>query len=504
MSQMPATPVVRIAPSPTGAPHVGTAYQALFDYACARRQGGRFILRIEDTDQTRYTPDSEAAIMASLQWLGLEWDEGPDRGGPHAPYRQTERREIYHTYAQMLLETGGAYSCFCTRERLAEVRARQEAAKQPTGYDRHCRYLDPAESRRRAEGGEEHVLRLAMPLEGETTFTDLVRGDVTFQNEKIDDQVLMKTDGLPTYHFAVVVDDRLMEVNLVIRAEEWISSTPKHIQLYKAFGWELPLFAHMPLLRNADRSKLSKRKNPTSLLWFKERGYLPEALLNFLALQGWSMPDGREIFSLAEFVDAFTFDRVATTGPIFDLTKLDNLNGHYLRALSLDELVTRLQPHLPAPALAAPAYTRQIVPLLHDRLVRLADFAELASFFFVADDALPLDPALLVPKRVDREMARDLLAEAVERLAAQQEWGGQPGDAEGDEGEKPLEEILRALAADRGVKAGDLFMILRVAITGSTATPPLFETMTVLGRDRVLARLRRARGLLSGEAPVAS
>ncbi len=496
MSALPALPVVRIAPSPTGAPHVGTAYQALFDYACARQGHGRFILRIEDTDQTRYTADSEAAIMESLHWLGLDWDEGPDRGGPHGPYRQTERRATYQEYAKTLLESGNAYYCFCTRERLAQMRAEQEAARQPTGYDRRCRYLDPRESMMRAESGEEHVLRLAMPLEGETVLDDLVRGEVRFQNANFDDQVLIKADGLPTYHFAVVVDDYLMEVNLVIRAEEWISSTPKHLRLYEVFGWPRPLFAHMPLLRNTDRSKLSKRKNPTSLLWFKERGYLPEALLNFLALQGWSMPDGREIFSLNEFVASFTFDRVATTGPIFDLARLDALNGHYIRTLSLDELFSRLQPHLPPEALAEPVYTRHITALLHDRLVRLGDFSELAAFFFTADDQLAINPALLVPKRLTRDTARTLLAASIQTLGSQPEWVHQQGATEGDAGHKPLEEALRALAGEHGVKAGDLFMVIRVAITGSTATPPLLESMIVLGRDRVLARLRRAHDLL--------
>ncbi len=497
MSTLPAPRVTRVAPSPTGAPHVGTAYMALFDYACARQQpGGRFILRIEDTDQARYTPDSEQAIMDALTWLGLRWDEGPDIGGPHAPYRQSERRDTYQGFARQLLETGAAYRCFCTRERLAEMRVRQEAAKQPTGYDRHCRGLDPAEARRRADAGEEHTVRLAMPLAGDTCFDDLVRGRICFQNDKLDDHILIKADGLPTYHFAVVVDDHLMGVNVAVRAEEWISSTPRHLQLYQAFSWPPSLFAHLPLLRNQDRSKLSKRKNPTSLLWFKDQGFLPAALLNFLALQGWSMPDGRDIFSLDEFVTSFTFDRVATSGPIFDLARLDSFNGQYIRALAADELYAQLEPFMSAQAAARPDYTRQVIRLLHDRLVRLSDFGPLSGFFYSADDDLELDPALLVPKRLDRPTARTLLADAAGRLAGVEPWRHHADIAEGAAGDKPLEEALRALAAQHGVKAGDLFMVIRVAMTGSDRTPPLFETMIVLGRERVLARLRRAHALL--------
>ena len=314
---------VRVAPSPTGDPHVGTAYIALFNLCFARRSGGKFLLRIEDTDQARSTPESEQAIFDALHWLGLDYDEGPDVGGDFGPYRQSERSEIYQRKIRKLLDCGHAYCCFCTTERLAEVRQAQKAEKQRIGYDRHCRDLDPAQAEKRVAAGEPHVVRLAVPLEGETTFHDMLRGAITFQNAEIDDQVLLKSDGFPTYHLANVVDDHLMEITHVCRAEEWITSTPKHVLLYNAFGWEFPEFVHMPLLRNKDRSKISKRKNPTSLYWYRDQGYLPAALLNFLGLMGYSMPDGREVFNLQEMIDSFSWERVTTGGPIFDMEKLD-------------------------------------------------------------------------------------------------------------------------------------------------------------------------------------
>ncbi len=289
---------VRVAPSPTGVPHVGTAYIALFNYAFAQQEGGSFILRIEDTDQARSTAESEEAILRSLHWLGIEWDEGPDCGGPHAPYRQSERAETYREHVQELLDSGHAYRCFCTPERLAELRKEQKRQRLPQlKYDRRCLELSDDEVTQRLADGAPHVVRLRVP-EGETVYRDRLRGEITFQNETIDDQVLLKSDGFPTYHLANVVDDHQMAISHVVRAEEWITSTPKHVLLYEAFGWQPPEFVHMPLLRNKDRSKISKRKNPVSLDWYREQGYLPEALRNFLALLGFSMPDEREVFSL--------------------------------------------------------------------------------------------------------------------------------------------------------------------------------------------------------------
>ena len=310
----------RVAPSPTGDPHVGTAYIAMFNIAFAHVNNGEFILRIEDTDQNRYTEGSEQMIFDSLNWLGLNWAEGPDIGGPVGPYRQSERFGIYGDYARQLVEKGEAYYCFCTPERLDNLRERQKAMKKAPGYDGHCRSLTKEEIEAKLAAGEPYVIRLKMPYEGETVIHDRLRGDIVFENSKIDDQVLLKADGFPTYHLANVVDDHLMGITHVIRAEEWISSTPKHIQLYKAFGWEQPEFIHMPLLRNSDRTKISKRKNPVSLNWYKDNGYLKEGLLNFLGLMAYSFKDGKEIFSLQEFKDTFNIDNVSLGGPVFDLS----------------------------------------------------------------------------------------------------------------------------------------------------------------------------------------
>ncbi|HEY0194313.1 MAG TPA: glutamate--tRNA ligase, partial [Kofleriaceae bacterium] len=332
----PGKPVrVRIAPSPTGDPHVGTAYIALFNYVFARQQGGKFVLRIEDTDQSRARADSEQMIFDALHWVGLTWDEGPDVGGPFAPYRQSERAEIYRAHTDQLLDRGEAYRCFCTEDRLAKLRLAQQAAKATLGYDRHCRELDPADGARRAAAGETHVVRLKVPLAGPIMFHDRLRGEVTRDAKEVDDQVLLKSDGLPTYHLANVVDDHLMEISHVIRAEEWISSTQKHVLLYQAFGWDAPEFIHMPLLRNADKdkTKISKRKQPVSVNYYKDIGILPEALLNFLGTMGWSFGGDREKFTLQEMTDVFSWDRISLGGPVFNLEKLTWLNEKYIHEL---------------------------------------------------------------------------------------------------------------------------------------------------------------------------
>jgi glutamyl-tRNA synthetase len=334
---------VRIAPSPTGDPHVGTAYIALFNHVFARQQGGKFVLRIEDTDQARARADSEQLIFDALHWVGLTWDEGPDVGGPFAPYRQSERGEIYRAHTQMLLDRGEAYRCFCTEDRLAKLRIQQQAEKATLGYDRHCRNLDPADGARRAAAGEAHVVRLKVPLAGPITFRDELRGEVTRDAKEIDDQVLLKSDGLPTYHLANVVDDHLMEITHVIRAEEWISSTQKHVLLYQAFGWDRPQFLHMPLLRNADKdkTKISKRKQPVSVNYYRDIGILPEALLNFLGTMGWSFGGDREKFTLQEMIEVFSWDRISLGGPVLNLEKLTWLNEKYIHDLSIDELADR-------------------------------------------------------------------------------------------------------------------------------------------------------------------
>ncbi|MCX7895291.1 MAG: glutamate--tRNA ligase [Thermoanaerobaculum sp.] len=476
----------RIAPSPTGDPHVGTAYVALFNYAWAKKNGGQFILRIEDTDRERSSRASEQMIFDSLHWLGLSWDEGPDVGGPHAPYRQSERTAIYQQYAEELMERGGAYPCFCTKERLDALREQQRQAKAPVmGYDRHCRALPKGEAKARRRAGEPHVVRLAMPTEGVTRVRDFLRGELEFDNTLIDDQVLLKSDGYPTYHLANVVDDHLMGVTHVIRAEEWISSLPKHAQLYRAFGWEEPVFCHLPLLRNADRSKISKRKNPTSLNFYRRAGYLPEAMLNYLALMGWTMPDGREEFSLDEFVEAFSLERIVLGGPVFDLAKLTWLNGKYIRALTPEALLARLKAET-----LAEGYLLKVLPLVRERIDKLEDFIAYASFFFVGEVAYEAEviPKLIMKQPSAVEAAailEDLLEEVVDPLL---EWN-----------QENLEAGLRRFAESRGLRTGDLFMAVRVAVTGRTATPPLFETMEVLGKETCRRRLRAAVRLLRGQ-----
>ncbi len=483
----------RIAPSPTGDPHVGTAYVALFNLALARRQGGQFILRIEDTDRQRSHPRSERMIFEALRWLGLDWDEGPDVGGPRGPYRQSERSAIYREHAAELLSKGRAYACFCTPERLSALREEQKARKAAVmGYDGLCRRLDPAEAARRRASGESHVVRLAMPEDPSMVVTDLLRGDVRFERPQMDDQVLVKSDGFPTYHLANVVDDHLMGITHVIRAEEWLSSLPKHVQLYRSFGWEMPIFCHLPLLRNADKSKISKRKNPVSLNHYRRAGYFPEAMVNFLAHMSFSMPGGRDEFTLAEFVQAFELERISLGGPVFDLEKLRWLNGRYLRRLSTEALIARLRGHL-----LSDAYLAEVLPLCRERISTLEDFYEYASFFFVGE--IPYDEEALlkmVPKdRTAAEVSKTLRALLERSLDPLSEWTS-----------GPVETALRAFAEAEGWPPNDLYMTVRLAVTGRAATPPLFETLAVLGKEVCRRRLRRAGqalGAVKTKAPVA-
>jgi glutamyl-tRNA synthetase len=447
---------------------------SLFDLAFARQQGGQFVLRIEDTDQARSTPESEQVIFHALRWLGLNWDEGPDVGGPCGPYRQSERLDLYQQHAQQLVEKGEAYYCTCSPERLAALRQAQIAAKQPPGYDRRCRDLGLL-----PKPGEPHVIRMKMPLEGESVFEDLVRGELRRQFKDSDDQVIVKSDGFPTYHLAVVVDDHLMDISHVVRGEEWISSTPKHLALYQAFGWQPPRFAHMPLLRNPDKSKVSKRKNPTSLLWYERQGYLPEAMLNFLALLGWSMPDGRETFSFEDVVAEFSFERVVTSGPVFAMDKLQSINGQYIRGMKPDELLLRLFDR---------DYVRSQLPLVQERMRTLNEFHTSTAFFYA--DEVAYDPALLVPKKAGAADVPGWLKATRQRIEEFRPWQS-----------APLEEVLRALVAEREWTTGQVFMAIRVALTGSTQSPPLTETMEVLGREKTLQRLDRAASLL--QAPPA-
>lgn len=480
---MPTAPVrVRIAPSPTGDPHVGTAYIALFNKALAAKTGGKFILRIEDTDRTRYVAGSEQMIFDALRWLGLGYEEGPDVGGPHAPYRQSERSEIYAHAADSLLRRGQAYLCFCTAERLEAMRKDQQARKQPPGYDGFCRNFTASEVEENLRARKPSVVRLAVPKDGETAFEDGLRGEIRFQNKEVDDQVLMKSDALPTYHLANVVDDHEMQVTHVIRAEEWISSTPKHVLLYKAFGWTPPKFLHMPLLRNQDKSKISKRKNPTSLIWYRDEGFLPEALLNFLGLMGYSMGEDREVFSLEEFTAEFDFARLKVTGPVFDLKKLEWLNGEYIRKMPADGFAQRVIAHYGKKYAGREDLVRRVAPLVQERIKKLGDWPAHTDFFFapLAD----YDPQDLMGKH-SAAGTRAALARAVSAFEPVEPF------ARG-----PLDEAGRKAAEGSGMAAADFFMVLRVAVTGKRVSPPLFETMEVLGREETLARLGAARAKL--------
>ena len=472
----------RIAPSPTGDPHVGTAYVALFNHAMARKHGGQFVLRIEDTDRQRSSAASEEMIFDSLRWLGLDWDEGPDVGGPYGPYRQSERSAIYTEHADRLVASGAAYPCFCSRERLTKLREEQRQAKAQLGYDGHCREIPPEEAQRRIDAGDEHVIRLKMPDEGEIVVNDLLRGEVRFDASQIDDQVLIKSDGFPTYHLANVVDDHLMKISHVIRAEEWISSLPKHVQLYRAFGWDEPVFCHLPLLRNTDKSKISKRKNPVSLNHYRRAGYLPEAMLNYLALMGWTMPDERDQFSLSEFVDNFDLAEISLGGPVFDLTKLTWLNGRYIRDLTPQELLERLRA-----GLLSDDYLLDVIPLAHERIDTLQDFFSYADFFFTGN--VEYDEAarskLVASDRTAPQTAKAFRLLLEENLDPILNW--QP---------EVIEAAMREFCERHDWTPKQLFMPVRVAVTGRAATPPLFETMAVLGKEVCRSRLRGAIDVL--------
>ncbi len=480
---------LRVAPSPTGDPHVGTAYMSLFNLAFVRQQGGSFVLRVEDTDRARFRDDSEQQVYDTLRWLGLDWDEGPDKGGPYAPYRQSERLENYRPYVDRLLEQGNAYHCWCTPERLSQMRADQQARKQATGYDRLC-YGKTAEERSQLPGfAETPVVRMLVPHDVPLVFTDVVRGEV--RAPRPDDQVILKADGFPTYHLAVVVDDHEMAITHVVRGEEWISSTPKHLLLYRWLDIPVPQFAHMPLLRNADkqRSKISKRKNPAArLTWFIENGYLPEALRNFLALTGYSMPDLREKFTFEEMVASFSWDRVSETGGVFDVDKLNWLNGEYLRELDEADLTARIVGHLQRVGALDGEPTEQqrraielATPLVQTRMVTLAEAEPMLGFLLVGHEDLQVEDASVTALPEDAPKVLDASIEALEPLGT---WAA-----------ADLEAALRAALVDGlGIKPKFAFGPLRVAVTGRRVSPPLFESMEILGREESLARLASLRG----------
>lgn len=501
MTEKPTTaPRLRVAPSPTGDPHVGTAYMSLFNLAFARQQGGSFVLRIEDTDRARFRADSEQQVFDTLHWLGLQWDEGPDVGGPFAPYRQSERLETYRPYVERLLADGRAYHCWCSTERLAQMRDLQQKLKQPTGYDRLCHGKTRDERAELPGFHETPVVRMFIPDDVELTFDDLIRGRVSAPRP--DDQVILKGDGFPTYHLAVVVDDHEMGITHVVRGEEWISSTPKHIQLYKDLGLEPPKFAHMPLLRNTDKSKISKRKNPAArLTWFKEQGYLPEALVNFLALLAYPPAQDAEgndveVFTFEEFSKDFDWRKVNPVGPIFDLKKLDWLNGVYVRGLEVGELASRLLPFLEAegvlsdnPSLGELARLEKITELIQTRMVLLTEASALVRPFFVGDDELEIAEDARAQLKDD---SGEVLGAAIKALEDVDDSRSGVLGSESGWTAPVIEAALReAVVEGLGIKPKFAFGPLRTAVSGARISPPLFESMEILGKTSTLARLHR-------------
>lgn len=473
---------VRIAPSPTGDPHVGTAYIALFNLIFARRFGGKFILRIEDTDQSRSRPEYEKKILEALRWCKIEWDEGPDIGGPFGPYRQSERSEIYQKYAEELLKRGHAYKCFATEEELKEMRETAAKEGRRFGYDRRYRDLPLEEIRRREEEGQPYVVRLKIPLEGECVYQDQIKGEVRVPWADVDDQILLKSDGFATYHLAHLVDDRLMEITHVIRGDEWMSSTPKHIFLYEAFGWKAPIFMHMPLLLGKDGKKLSKRKNPTSIFYFKESGYLPEALINFLTLMGYSMPHDREIYSLSEIIEEFDPKRIGVSGAFFDIQKLDWLNQKkMIETLSPEQLWAKLQDWQ-----FNDAFMKKLMPLVQMRMKTLGDFFDLTRFLFTNQMNWTTD--LLCPKGFEPEKVCFILQSLIWSLDAKEDWSGEG-----------LQMGSQEVAEKFGVNhKKEVMPILYATIIGKTHGPPLFDSFDLLGKDRARVRMMQAIDCLGG------
>jgi len=478
---------VRMAPSPTGPLHIGTARTSLYNYLAARHDGGTYVLRIEDTDAARGTADFESDIIDNLHWLGISWDEGPQVAGgedigPHAPYRQSERMDLYATESARLLASGAAYRCWCTPEELEAVRHEQEAAKQPPRYNGRCLNLTDAERTALEEAGRPAAVRFRVEPE-KVRFDDLVRGEVEFDNTLLGDFVIVRNDGNPLYHFVVVVDDEAMEITHVIRGEDHLSNTPKHIALIRALGYREPRFGHIPLILNTDRTKMSKRKSQTSLTAYREEGYLPEAFVNFLAFLGWSPGTEEEIFTLDELAERFEIGKVHKGGAIFDRDRLDHLNGVYIRAMTDEQLALRLRAWVPE-AIADDGLLR-LVPLIKERLVRLGDVAGLIGFVWEPDEVVAswYAPELLHPKKGGPQEARTALEAARATLA-------EMDDA--DFSAEFLEQRCREAADAAGMKAGDFFAPVRVAVTGRTVTPPLFASLEMLGRDRSLARIDSA------------
>jgi glutamyl-tRNA synthetase len=478
-------PVVRFAPSPTGYLHVGGARTALFNFLFARHQKGKFILRIEDTDQKRYQPEALAEIFASLKWLGLQWDEGPEVGGPSVPYFQSQRTALYRRHAEELLAAGKAYRCFCSEERLASLRREQEQARMAhgSGYDRHCRGLGTAEVEKLLAANTPHVVRLKVPDNRAVVFHDLIRGDITYDSAQLDDLVLLKSDGFPTYHLANVVDDHLMHITHVLRGDEWIASTPKHILIYEACGWTPPVFAHMPVILAPDGGKLSKRRGAASVLDYQRAGFLPEALLNFLALLGWAPGGDREIMTLDEMSAAFSLERVQAKAAVFDETKLEWMNGVYLQQRSVDSLLPEVlalwrKAGLSPQALAAEDFLKKVIGLFKERSKKIGEIAGNSLYFF-------RDPATYDPpaaKKYFKAGTLPLFDVLLAGLATMEPFS-----------HAALEGLYRQLAEEMGLSAGKLIHPTRLAVSGVSFGPGLFEMLELLGRETVLRRLQIAR-----------
>lgn len=484
---------VRFAPSPTGRFHIGGARTALYDYLLAKQTSGQFILRIEDTDRKRFVPEAEQELMDSLHWLGIQWDEGPDLGGPHAPYRQSERIEIYRQHAHKLVERDRAYFCFCSPERLAKMREEMQKRKLPPRYDRTCRKLAPSDAHARVEDGESHVVRFKTPKEGTTTAVDLLRDPISVENSDLDDYILLKSNGLPVYHLAAMVDDHLMGITHVMRGSEWLPTFPLHALIYEAFEWDQPDWIHLSLFLNpSGKGKLSKRQaiDPKSgvkavyVLDLKEMAYLPEAVVNWIALMGWSYDDHTEFFSMPDLIEKFSLEKLSPSPAAVNFSKLDHFNGFYIRNLAQDDLVARLQPYFDAAELPASTEDLQsISPLIQERIRTLDEAVTIAGFFFREEvDPQPQD---LVGKKMDANQSAIAARRAAEVIADQPSM--EPAG---------LEAALRALAEELEISAGQLFGILRLAVTGQKVSPPLIESMEVVGKDTVLVRIDRAIQLL--------
>ena len=474
---------VRFAPSPTGAMHLGSARTVLFNFLFARRMTGAFILRIEDTDRARLGEGSLESILDGVRWLGLQWDEGPEAGGPNAPYFQSQRLEIYREYIDRLVASGDAYPCFCSRERLAELREQLDKEKRPSRYDRLCLRLPAEEVKHRLDAGEPHVIRMRVP-EGRTTVVDMVRGQIDFDNASQDDQTLLKSDGFPTYHMASTVDDHLMEITHVIRGDEWLASSPKQVILYGMLGWKPPLFVHLPLVLGPDKAKLSKRHGAASLLEYRDMGYLPEAMANYLALLGWSPGTEDDFFRLPELIQVFDLARVQVSPAIFDQAKLDSINGRHIRAMSVEELARALRSFVPD---LSDELLLRVTPLIQERIQRLTDATPLVAFFASRPGELPSE---LLPKlkAVEGVEALDQAMEVLKKV--RDIFSTNPVGPD-------LDAPLREIAAEYAWKPGDLFMMSRVALTGSTRTPPLLESAAILGQAESVARLDHAIEVLT-------